>query len=349
MTGPQQNNPNVQLLACLLDPDDADDSDYRFLIDGQHVKYMSTAPGTFRGAEDDRNFEPILLGQLLPPFPTGDWNKGYAARDPDTGKATFVRTETVQFAGVKSLWHPVKLNELDFTRQHRLRQGVHVATHPEVEDGKLVLIKLAVWPWEIPYVVAETAAYQWISDTGVGPKFLGHLTEGKDGRVVGFVTEWVEDARAAEPEDFDGCKKALGRLHELGIKLGDINKHNFLVRDGHDVVLVDFETAKRDCSPRELEDEMNDVMRNLEDTSCLGGMVELDVGVAQFIRLIWMTIFISFIILLLFYMFLLLLKLILAQLNQECFTMLLHTLLTKQLRNIFRFFLIHKIIQHFEM
>lgn len=30
----------------------------------------------------------------------------------------------------------------------------------------------------------------------------------------------------------DGCKKALGRLHELGIKLVDINKHNFLVWDG---------------------------------------------------------------------------------------------------------------------
>lgn len=43
----------------------------------------------------------------------------------------------------------------------------------------------------------ETAAYQWISDSGVGPKFLGHLTEGKDGRVVGIVAEWVEGARAA--------------------------------------------------------------------------------------------------------------------------------------------------------
>jgi hypothetical protein len=272
MVAPQQKNANVRLLACLVDDDDTDDSDYRFLVDGQHVKYITTAPYTFRGAEDNRTFEPILLGELLPPFPTGDWNKGHAARDPETGKATFVRTETVEFAGVKNLWHPVKLNELDFTQQVRVRQRVHVSTHPEVEGGKPVLIKLAVWPWEIPFMEVETAAYQWISDRGIGPKFLGHLTEGKDGRVVGFVAEWVEGARAAGPGDFDGCKKALGQLHELRIKLGDINKHNFLVRDGHDVVLIDFEFAKRDCSPSELEEELSALNSSLESTSFRGGV-----------------------------------------------------------------------------
>lgn len=268
----QAKNVNVRLLACLIDDDDTNNGDYRFLVDGQHVKYICTAPGTFLGAEEDRTFEPILLSKLLPPFPTGDWNNGYVARDPGTGKAIFVVTEAVQFEGVKNLWHPVKLNELDFTRQDRVRQRVHVSTHPNVKGGNPVLIKLAVWPWEIPFVEVETAAYRWISDSGVGPKFLGHLTEGKDGRVIGFVTEWLEDARAAGPEDIDGCKKALGRLHKLGIKLGDINKHNFLVRDGRDVVLVDFEMAKQDCSPSELEDEMNALNTSLESTSFRGGV-----------------------------------------------------------------------------
>lgn len=272
MMAPRESTTNVRLLACLVDEDDTSDSDYRFLVDGRHVKYVSTAPGTFRGAEDDRTFEPILLGELLPPFPTGDWNQGHAARDPETGKATFVRTETVQFPGVKNLWHPVRLNELDFTRQDRVRQRVHVSAHPEVQGGRPVLVKLAVWPWEIPSIEAETAAYQWLSDSGVGPEFLGHLTEGRDGRVVGFVAEWVEGARAAGSADVDGCRKALGRLHELGIKLGDINKHNFLVRDGHDVVLVDLETAERDCSPPELEDEMSALESSLGDTSFRGGV-----------------------------------------------------------------------------
>ena len=109
-----------------------------------------------------------------------------------------------------------------------------------------MLVKLAVWPREILSMEVETAAYQWISDSSIGPKFLGHLIEGKDRRVVGFVTEWVEGARSAGLVDIDGCEKVLFQLHKLEIKLGDVNKHNFLVRDGHDVVLIDFETAKRE-------------------------------------------------------------------------------------------------------
>ncbi len=70
----------------------------------------------------------------------------------------------------------------------------------------------------------------------------------------------------------ESCKKALGRLHKLGIKSGDINKYNFLVRDGHDVVLVDFEAAKHNCSPEELEGEMSALKSSLEDTSFRGGV-----------------------------------------------------------------------------
>ncbi|GJD02226.1 hypothetical protein CH63R_12556 [Colletotrichum higginsianum IMI 349063] len=264
MVAPEQKNANVRLLACLIDEDDTDDSDYRFLVDGQHVKYVSTAPGTFAGHEDDRTFEPVLLSELFPPFPTGNWNSGHATRDPETGEATFDRTERVQFSGVKNVWHPVILNELDFTRLDRVKQRVHLSTHPGVEEGKPVLVKLAVWPWEIPYAEAETTAYQWLSDSGVGPRFLGHLTEGEGGRVIGFVAEWLDGARSAGPGDIDACKKALSRLHNLGIKLGDVNRHNFLVREGHDVVLIDFETAKRDCSPLDLAEEMNELSNSLQ-------------------------------------------------------------------------------------
>ncbi len=272
MTVPKPKNANVQLLECLVDEDNTADSDYRFLFDGQHVKYVTTAPGTFRGAEDSRTFGPILLRELFPPFPLGDWNNGYVARDPQTGEDVFVKTEKVHLPGVENLWHPVKLNEFDFTQQDRVRQRVHISTHPEVNNGQPVLTKIAVWPWEIAYIEVETTAYQWISDSGVGPKFLGHLTEGKDGRVIGFIVEWVHGARAAGLGDMDGCEKALGRLHELGIKSGDINKYNFLVRDGHDVVLVDFEMAKQNCSPQELKDEMSTLKSSLEDPSFRGGV-----------------------------------------------------------------------------
>ena len=192
----KSKNANVQLLSCLVEPQDVinpDDSHYRFLVDGNHVKYVTTAPGTLSGEEIDWTFGPILLSELLPPFPPGNWNKGYVAKDLKTGEAAFIKAETEFLAGVENLWHPVKLNELDFAQERYVRQRVRISTHPELNDGKPVLIKLAVWPWEIAFMETETTAYECIRDRGIGPRFLGHLTKGKDGRMVGFVAEWVQD------------------------------------------------------------------------------------------------------------------------------------------------------------
>lgn len=76
---------------------------YRFLVNDQHMRYISTAPDTFFGAEEDRIFESILLSELLPSFPPGSRNNAHLARDPRWGKPTFVMTETVQPAGVKDV------------------------------------------------------------------------------------------------------------------------------------------------------------------------------------------------------------------------------------------------------
>ncbi|KAG6148187.1 hypothetical protein E4U28_004987 [Claviceps purpurea] len=271
MATPQLKNSNVRLLAC--EPNaDTDDSYYRVLVDGRHVKYVITAPGTFCGCDkDDRTFEPVLLGEIFPPFPIGDWNKGRVARDPVTGQVTFIGTERVLLDEVRSGWQTVKFDELEFSRQDRLRHRVYVATHPRINDGGPVLMKIANWPRELDRIETEIAVYQRICDQGVGPKFLGHVIEGPDGRVIGFITEWVGGARSAEPGDLDDCRKALARLHQLGIKHGDINKHNFLVREGHEVVLIDFEVSRLDCSHDELEEEMNALKDRLESTDPRGG------------------------------------------------------------------------------
>jgi len=266
-----QKNSNVRLLECSIDGDDVMRSFYRFLVDGRFIKYVITAPGTFLSNRQDRAFEPVLLGNLFPQFPPGDWNNGHVARDPATGEPSFVKTEIVQFPGVQNCWHPMKFDELDFTRQQRLIKGVCVSTHPDINDGKPVLVKFAVWPWEVQYAEAETIAYEWLQSIEVVPKFLGHVTEGKDGRVIGFVAEFIQGARPAEPRDIEGCEKALKKLHELGIKMGDTNKFNFLVRDGHDVMIIDIEAAEQGCSQDELEEEMKGLEACLENTSFLGG------------------------------------------------------------------------------
>ncbi|KAG6303333.1 hypothetical protein E4U45_002256 [Claviceps purpurea] len=271
MVTPQQKNSNVRLLAC--EPNaDTDDSYYRVLVDGRHVKYVITAPGTFRGCDkDNRTFEPVLLGEIFPPFPIGDWNKGHVARDPVTGQVTFTGTEKVLLDEVNSGWQTVKFDELEFSRQDRLRHRVYVVTHPRINGGGPVLMKIANWPRELDRIETEIAVYQRICDQGVGPKFLGHVIEGPDGRVIGFITEWLGGARSAEPRDLDDCRKALARLHQLGIKHGDINKYNFLVREGHEVALIDFEVSRLDCSHDELEEEMNDLKDRLESTDPRGG------------------------------------------------------------------------------
>ncbi|KAG6175954.1 hypothetical protein E4U36_008354 [Claviceps purpurea] len=267
MATPQQKNSNIQLLACLVNEDDT--GDYRFLVDGRHVKYVSFLQRRARFA--------VLLGEIFPPFPIGHWNNGSVARDPVTDQVTFIRTEKVLFAGVKSDWYTVKFDELEFSYQDRLKQRVRVVTHPKINDGGPVLMKSAVWPWEVDWIESEIAVYQRICDQGVGPKFLGHVTEGPNGRIVGFITEWVSGARSAEPRDLDDCRKALARLHQLGIKHGDINKHNFLVREGHEVVLIDFEVSRLDCSHVELEDEMSTLIDGLESTDPAGGQVVVQV------------------------------------------------------------------------
>lgn len=119
-----------------------------------------------------------------------------------------------------------------------------------------MFIKFVVWLWEIFYFEDEIVVYKWISDSSIGLKFLGYLMEGKDGCMVGFVVEWVEGVRVVGLVDYDGCKKVLGWLYEFGIKFGDVNKYNFFVRDGYDVLLVDFEMVKWDCLFFELEEEM---------------------------------------------------------------------------------------------
>lgn len=74
MTFTRQKNDNVKLLSCLVNDadDDEGDSEYRFLVDGNQVKYVTTAPGSFVEAVVDCTFGPLLLGNLFPTFPSGD-------------------------------------------------------------------------------------------------------------------------------------------------------------------------------------------------------------------------------------------------------------------------------------
>lgn len=148
----------------------------------------------------------------------------------------------------------------------KLRTNVYEATSPDFPST--IIVNFARFPWEIAQLNAETAAYGWIDGHHIGPAFLGHLTE--EGRVIGFLIERVAEGRHAMPADLAACQKVLAKLHSLGIKHGDINRHNSLLCGGN-AVLIDFDAAQKSHDHGMLDDELQRVEQELCDSSGKGG------------------------------------------------------------------------------
>lgn len=257
----------IQLLDASVDEDD--ESHFRFLYQGKWVKYVTIAPALFTA--EDMCFEPSLI-PLMPPFPAGDWNDGYIARNPEDGLPYFARAVKTQLPGIRTPWHSTHLDHLDLVYGDRLRPGVYKATTPSIPFA--VVAKFARFAWEIDALENETVAYQWIEGKDIGPKFFGHLVE--EGRIIGFVIENIANARHANPDDLTLCQTELSHLHRLGIIHGDVNQFNFLIADGH-ARLVDFETARKCEDPSSLETELRSLVDQLNDASGRGGtLVEWD-------------------------------------------------------------------------
>ncbi|KAJ6185752.1 hypothetical protein N7519_007053 [Penicillium mononematosum] len=237
-TNPMQTQRDITLLQAEADNDD--ESYFRLLINGS-VRYITIAQGIW--STDDMCFGPSLA-TILPDLPTGNWNDGLVAKHPETGKPYFARA----------------------ARTSRLRTGVYEVKCPQFEE--LVVVKFARFDWEIRYMEGETAAYRLIEGYDIGPRFLGHLTE--DGRVIGFVMERIANARHAGPQDLDICQQTLARLHALGIRHGDVNRFNFLIRD-EKAILFDFDTARKCDDPKLLAEELRNLQEGLESSSDKGG------------------------------------------------------------------------------
>ncbi|KJR86892.1 uncharacterized protein SPSK_01918 [Sporothrix schenckii 1099-18] len=255
--------PNIQLLQASVDPED--ESEFRVLVNNKFVKYISIDAGLY--GSDEMFFGPALIS-LLPPIPPGDWNKGRISRHPTTGDPYFAAVSRAYLPGITKTWHPTRVDYLELRMQRKLRSNVYEATCPRFSS--VVIAKFARISWEVPQLEAETEAYEWIEGHQVGPRFLGHLTE--EGGVIGFIMARVPDCLHATVDDFRLCSLALSKLHELGIKHGDINKHNFLIHDGK-ATLLDFDNASRAASADELEDELQELRDKLQDTSGRGGRI----------------------------------------------------------------------------
>lgn len=101
----------------------------------------------------------------------------------------------------------------------------------------------------------------------MAPRFLAHVHE--NGRIIGFLLEKIE-GRSASFQDLSACETALGKLHELGLVHGDVNRYNFLVTE-EGVKLLDFERLRENASPESMSKELENLRAELVDKSGRGG------------------------------------------------------------------------------
>ena len=262
----------IQILNLEVDVEDV--SDFRILVDGKSFKYVTIDPGVY---DPGVMVWSHALIPLLPPLPEGDWNEGHIGCHPDQGTPYLARYAKVMLPTIRNIWHTTHIDWLDLQLGQKIMSNVYTATFVKNTIGAMsgaddLVIKFARFPWELHYYDAETSFYKRIEALGIGPKFLGHLTE--EQRVIGFVLERIKDARHADPGDLEACQDTLRKLHRQGILHGDVNKHNFLVReaDGRKTVtIIDFENAS-DCTEQvALKEEIERLQEELCATDGRGG------------------------------------------------------------------------------
>ncbi|KAF2770823.1 alpha-galactosidase A precursor, partial [Teratosphaeria nubilosa] len=255
----------IELLQASVDPE-GQDSCFRFLVDGKTIKYLTIAPGML--APEEMAFLPTLLA-FLPPFPPGDRNEARVSLDSKTGRPHFESWTKRDLPGITSIWHADQFDYLQLHIGETLRSAVYSAVITPTTQG---VVKFAIFDWEIDAIDHETTAYKLIDGQDIGPAFRGHVTE--HGRVIGFLMDKVVNARRGGPEDLEVCQAVLARLHALGLKHGDVNRHNFLIHDGR-ATMIAFEGTRRCEDPAELSEEMSSMAQQLSDESGLGGVVTL--------------------------------------------------------------------------
>ncbi|KAJ1713109.1 hypothetical protein NYO67_4754 [Aspergillus flavus] len=232
-----------------MEVDGEDDSDYRIFIHGR-IRYVTIAPGTYDRGTLSMPFD------SLPDLPRDEsWNYAYISRDNLTGELKTSLTTRI-FPGVNDIWHANLVGCMDLTKTRTIPPNAFEATCPLAKSGSQD---------------TETQAYKMLEQTGLAPRFLGHVHE--HGRVVGFVLEKL-NGRHGGIEDLSVCQALLQHFHGLGLLYGDVNRYNFVIQQGC-AKLIDFE-RRRYC-PGEIEAmnaEMNSLRDQLsEETGCGAGII----------------------------------------------------------------------------
>ena len=276
------------VLQVSVDPEGKEESEFRILIGPKGPKYVAnfegpkfvkylTIDGGIYDADTmcwDRTLIPLL--PPLPPDPLESWNVARISKDPVNGIPYLASWKKVHLARITHVWHPLNVDYFDLQMGAIIRTNVREAifcgseTTTGLTKDTTIIAKFARFDWEIAQLAVEVSAYRWIQAHQIGLKFLGNITE--EGRAIGFIMERITDFEHAGPEHLALCQQALSKLHTLGIKHGDINKHNILIRD-QQAILIDFEGAAWCDDAEALRDELEKLPQELRDTSGRGGII----------------------------------------------------------------------------
>lgn len=200
-----------------------------------------------------KNFSSLMASSLV----DGGVPADFESLGPYTGEFSFPHSKSESLDGLRSIWHPTKIDHHELTKVSDVIDGEFVkrhlslVTHPLFE--KPVFMKTGSTPELVERIETEAKAYQLIQGKGIGPEFLGHVTE--SGCVIGFLTEWVEGATEMNPDNAEGCFEVLMELHVLGISHGDTHGGNFLYKDGK-ALMIDFEYASFDPTKGDFENDI---------------------------------------------------------------------------------------------
>lgn len=208
----------IQVLNWQMDRDKACCFDFQILVDDQFIKYVTIdfiyLLKHLQLDLDNRNQKHIALNL-----------RNYC-------RLPVVNVENPQLPEVKNPWHGVKVDYLELELEESLSFYADKVKSSLFKAS--VIAKFAPCPNKMKAIVDETAAYEWIKEEDIGPKFLGHITEvnneNQEGRVIGFLLELIPDARHATLDDLPQCQETLKKLHKLGIKHGNIKGRIFSLK-----------------------------------------------------------------------------------------------------------------------
>ncbi|KAJ8110676.1 hypothetical protein ONZ43_g5815 [Nemania bipapillata] len=215
----------------------------------QEIKYVSVSTSVRALCVKEEESGRVGIIQV-PLLPGGDWLTADVGMTPDEKQIFITTTSCKPLPGVRNEWYEDSYEyvDLDIVPASIGTGRVKLVTAPGLDTPRhQAVMKFSPFPGGISRIEAETNIYQHIQKSTVAPKFLGHVKE--DGRIIGFLIEYIEGARSPEVRDrfldlaLRKCKQTLEALHQLGVMHNDARPENCLLRRDGTAVLIDFELS----------------------------------------------------------------------------------------------------------